>query len=260
MTIGDVARIAELEAQVASLERALNYDELTGAFTRQYLRSRTAEAMDGVQYLLFVDIDDFKSVNDHYGHLAGDRLLTQIARVMMDAVGDDGFVVRLAGDEFVILLGDLPDAQRSDMIDGIVAKIATATIKVGDLEVARTASLGYIALAPDDDLQKALEKKIQTATFVISNPLPTIELNVVKKIAKPYHVVAGAFQFSENAQIKVDQLKAQGYNAKIIGVNKWGLTQVAFNSYSDKNEATNNLYKIQKTVSKDAWLLIEKVD
>ena len=108
--------------------------------------------------------------------------------------------------------------------------------------------------------QKALEKKIQTATFVISNPLPTIELNVVKKIAKPYHVVAGAFQFSENAQIKVDQLKAQGYNAKIIGVNKWGLTQVAFNSYSDKNEATNNLYKIQKTVSKDAWLLIEKVD
>lgn len=106
--------------------------------------------------------------------------------------------------------------------------------------------------------QKSLEKKIQTATFVISNPLPTIELNVVKEIAKPYHVVAGAFQIKENAVKKVNQLKKQGYNASIIGVNKWGLTQVVFNSFADRNDAINNLYKIQATVSKDAWLLESK--
>ncbi|MBU3010905.1 SPOR domain-containing protein [Polaribacter vadi] len=106
--------------------------------------------------------------------------------------------------------------------------------------------------------QKSLEKKIQTATFVISNPLPTIELNVVKETAKPYHVVAGAFQIKENAQKKVDQLKKQGFNASIIGVNKWGLTQVVFNSFADRNDAINNLYKIQATASKDAWLLETK--
>ncbi|WP_439132138.1 SPOR domain-containing protein [Polaribacter sp.] len=106
--------------------------------------------------------------------------------------------------------------------------------------------------------EKALEKKIQAATFVISNPLPTIELNVSKKIAKPYHVVAGAFQFAENAKKKVQQLKKQGYNASILGVNKWGLTEVAFNSFADRNDAINNLYRIQKTVSKDAWLLTKK--
>ena len=108
---------------------------------------------------------------------------------------------------------------------------------------------------------KALEKKIQAATFIISNPLPTIQLNVVKekeKIATPYHVVAGAFQFPENAEKKVNQLKKLGYNASILGVNKWGLTEVAFNSFSDRNEATNNLYEIQETVSEDAWLLIKK--
>lgn len=103
--------------------------------------------------------------------------------------------------------------------------------------------------------EKALEKKIQTATFVIANPLPTIELNVAKKIAKPHHVVAGAFQFPENAKKKVTQLKKQGYNASILGINKWGLTEVAFNSFADRNDAINNLYRIQKTVSKDAWLL-----
>lgn len=104
---------------------------------------------------------------------------------------------------------------------------------------------------------KALEKKIQEATFVISNPLPTIELNVSKKIAKPFHVVAGAFQFPENAKKKVSQLKRQGYNASILGINKWGLTEVAFDSFSDRNDAINQLYKIQKTISKDAWLLVK---
>lgn len=108
--------------------------------------------------------------------------------------------------------------------------------------------------------EKALEKKIQSATFVISNPLPTIQLNVAKELPKPYHIVAGAFQFVENAEKKVKQLKAKGFDAKIIGVNKWGLTQVTFNSYSDRNEATNELYKIQDTVSSDAWLLIKKLD
>jgi len=105
--------------------------------------------------------------------------------------------------------------------------------------------------------EKAIQKKIQSATFVISNPLPTINLNVVKEKAKPFHIIAGAFQFAENAEKKVKQLKAKGFDAKIIGVNKWGLTQVTFNSYSTRNEATNSLYKIQKTVSKDAWLLIK---
>lgn len=104
-----------------------------------------------------------------------------------------------------------------------------------------------------------LNKKIQTATFIISNPLPTIELNVFKekKIITPFHVVAGAFQFPKNALKKVIELKKQGYNASILGVNKWGLTTVAFNSFSDRNDAINNLYKIQNSVSKDAWLLVK---
>jgi hypothetical protein len=106
--------------------------------------------------------------------------------------------------------------------------------------------------------EKAIEKKIQSATFVIANPLPTVELNVVKEIVKPFHVVAGAFQFAENAEKKVTQLKELGYNAKIIGINKWGLTEVSFESFTDRNDAINSLYKIQKSVSSDAWLLVKK--
>lgn len=106
--------------------------------------------------------------------------------------------------------------------------------------------------------EKQLQEKIQSATFVITDPLPALKLNVVKEKPTPYHIVAGAFQFKENAEKKVKELIAKGYNAKIIGKNKWGLTQVTFNSFSNRNKAINNLYKIQKTVSKDAWLLVKK--
>jgi hypothetical protein len=108
--------------------------------------------------------------------------------------------------------------------------------------------------------QKEFQKKIQTATFVISNPLPTINLNVVKEISKPYHIIAGAFQFPENAKKKMNQLKKKGFDSKIVGVNKWGLTQVSFSSFANRPEATNALYKIQDSISKGAWLLIKKVD
>lgn len=105
--------------------------------------------------------------------------------------------------------------------------------------------------------QKQLEEKIQTATFVISNPLPTINLQVVTT-AKNFHVVAGAFRIPENADKKVAQLIKKGFDAQILGKNKWGLTEVVFASFADRNDAINNLRKIQRTVSKDAWLLIKK--
>ena len=94
--------------------------------------------------------------------------------------------------------------------------------------------------------------------FVISNPLPTIELTVAKELEKNFHVVAGAFQNPDNANRKFDQLIKEGHAAKILGTNKWGLIQVAYASFSDKNDAINYLYKIQNTATQDAWLLIKK--
>lgn len=106
--------------------------------------------------------------------------------------------------------------------------------------------------------EEALTKKIQSATFVIENPLPTIELNVGKDIAKPYHVVAGSFLYLENAQKKVDQLKAKGYAAYILGKNTGGLTQVAYASFYKSSDAYRSLASIRKKDSKDAWFLTKK--
>jgi hypothetical protein len=107
--------------------------------------------------------------------------------------------------------------------------------------------------------QLDVEKKIQSATFVINNPLPTIQLNVSKEIPKNFHIVAGAFKFPENAERKLKQLKAKGFNAAIIGKNKWGLTQVTYSSHATKTEAYKSLKDIRYNVSEDAWFLIKKL-
>ena len=68
--------------------------------------------------LIIIDLDDFKSINDHQGHLAGDRLLRQAAEILRDATGDLGTIFRWGGDEFVLLL---PDA--TDTLDSICHSI-----------------------------------------------------------------------------------------------------------------------------------------
>ena len=112
-----------------------------------------------------------------------------------------------------------------------------------------------IAVAKEQ--QKEIEGKIQEATFIVSDELPSILLNATRT-TYPYHVVAGAFRFPENADRKVKQLKAQGFeNARILGVNQWGLTQVTFNSYDSRNEALQSLVAVRHTIDNDAWLLVQ---
>lgn len=100
------------------------------------------------------------------------------------------------------------------------------------------------------------DKKIQEATFIVSDPLPSITLTA-QMATKPYHVIAGAFRYTQNAEKKVQQLRDLGFNARILGVNQWGLTQVSFESYTTNQEAREGLVTIRQTISKDAWLLIQ---
>ncbi|WGH74497.1 SPOR domain-containing protein [Tenacibaculum tangerinum] len=102
--------------------------------------------------------------------------------------------------------------------------------------------------------EEAVQKKIQSATFVIDNPLPTINLNV-RKETKNFHIIAGAFQEVSNANSKLVALQEKGFEASIVGKNNLGLTQVAFASYTTREEARKALETIKATASKDAWLL-----
>lgn len=112
------------------------------------------------------------------------------------------------------------------------------------------------------DAQKQVSKKIEEATFFDASPLelPVVNLHASLKTpiaATQYHIVAGAFKVKENADKKIEQLQSKGYNANYIGVNKFGFHVVAFDSFSEANDAINYLRKIKQTESSDAWLFQE---
>jgi len=107
------------------------------------------------------------------------------------------------------------------------------------------------------DTQETVEDSIQTATFFDTAPLelPTISINLTKKETKKYFIVAGAFRVKNNATKKVNQLIAQGYEAELIGTNRYGLHQVSFAGFADKDEALASLRTIKRNETRDAWLL-----
>ncbi|GAA4941551.1 SPOR domain-containing protein [Algibacter agarivorans] len=105
---------------------------------------------------------------------------------------------------------------------------------------------------------KQLDTKIQQATFNL-NPLPAITLNVTKQTGN-YHIIAGAFRVEENCDKKISQLKTDGFSARKIGANKYGLHQVVYASYEGRLDALKALRTIKKTHNKDAWLLVKKLD
>ncbi len=116
-----------------------------------------------------------------------------------------------------------------------------------------------------------IENRIQEATFEISNPLPAINLTINKEnnaeeslatnieneaSSRTFYIIAGAFRVSANARKKVQQLKSLGFNAQLIGVNKYGLHQVVYESYQNRLQALTALQDIKKNQNPKAWLFV----
>ncbi|MEV6931236.1 EAL domain-containing protein [Dactylosporangium sp. NPDC051485] len=92
--------------QEERLQYEVSHDGLTGLANRALFRDRLAAALDGTghAYVLLVDLDDFKTVNDLLGHGVGDGLLVSVAQLLRAEAGDDSLPVRVGGDEFAVLL------------------------------------------------------------------------------------------------------------------------------------------------------------
>jgi len=110
-----------------------------------------------------------------------------------------------------------------------------------------------------EEANQQLDAKVQEATFVISNPLPAATLTIEKQTGN-YHIVAGAFRVEENSNKKVEQLQALGFKARKIGMNKYGLHEVVYASYSDRIEALQALRQIKNENNPEAWLLVKDLN
>jgi diguanylate cyclase (GGDEF)-like protein/PAS domain S-box-containing protein len=133
-----------------------HHDMLTGLPNRSLLIDRLTQAMLQTERynpwvsVVFVDLDNFKFVNDSLGHTAGDAVLKEVSRRMLDCVRPTDAVMRLGGDEFIILLTDLPES--TDAISAMLHKLRVAIaepLTIKDQAFHITCSMG-VATFPHD--------------------------------------------------------------------------------------------------------------
>lgn len=153
------SQVSLLNRQVADLKAEAWHDKLTGLGNRNLLEDRVAVAKErairnGTTFALFmIDLNEFKSINDRYGHAAGDEVLVTVASRLSAAVRGSDTVIRLGGDEFVILA---EDADRSDGFVSLGKKLMTAFSEDVDLpshELVHVGASMGMARFPDDGVE-----------------------------------------------------------------------------------------------------------
>ena len=133
------------------------HDHLTGLPNRALLLDRLDQALgraagrEGAVAVLFLDLDDFKFVNDSLGHTAGDRLLAAVGDRLRACVPPPDTIARLGGDEFVVLLADLADPRVAEGVAARIDAALDASFALGDHEVAVTASVGMALNRPEHE-------------------------------------------------------------------------------------------------------------
>nr|WP_158651899.1 sensor domain-containing diguanylate cyclase [Marinobacterium profundum] len=141
--------------QQQSLYNKAHFDHLTGLPNTNLLLDRLEQAIRSAQRtssqvaVFFLDLDDFKQVNDAWGHDVGDQLLIQIAVRLRDSMRSEDTVARIHGDEFVILIPIFSGEHQLNKVRGKLETLFERPFKVGDIVLQQSGSFG-LAIFPED--------------------------------------------------------------------------------------------------------------
>lgn len=162
--IGKMVNIDYQKREMDSLEYKATRDPLTGVYNREVTIKKIEKYINGNKngrhVLMFIDFDDFKKVNDNYGHLLGDKVLTHVTESIRGVFTEGEIIGRIGGDEFVVFIGYLED-NRAIMRKADSLIRALNTTYVGDkCEISVSGSVG-IATYPEEGIH--YEQLIQCA-------------------------------------------------------------------------------------------------
>jgi len=169
------AHQAELERHVAERTRQLHHlahhDPLTQLPNRRQLSARLASALTRASStgqrvaLLFLDVDNFKTINDTLGHSFGDRVLQGIAERLRDTVGDNGMLARLGGDEFTMLLEDVRSLEEVEAKSAEIVVAFQQPLAIDGRVLTTSASVGASLFPEHADTSEALLRAADVALF-----------------------------------------------------------------------------------------------
>jgi len=157
--------ITEHRQAEARIEFLAHHDVLTGLPNRVLLRDRFEQALARAQRsqkhvaMLFIDLDNFKRVNDTLGHAAGDTLLLEAVTRLTRCTRDSDTISRQGGDEFILLLNDIPDMETVERVAADILRHLAEPVEIGGHAMSASCSIG-VAMYPQDgrDFDTLLQK------------------------------------------------------------------------------------------------------
>lgn len=149
--------LKSLKANNDKLDRLANYDQLTGLRNRNHIRDIFGQYIESTDpyCVILGDIDDFKHVNDTFGHSAGDDVLKAISAIIMDNVGDKGIVCRWGGEEILILVKGTTDKCIA-LNEKILKDIRNKTVESGSRKIRVTMTFGLCDYGDAMNIEKLI--------------------------------------------------------------------------------------------------------
>ncbi|MBX5465396.1 MAG: diguanylate cyclase, partial [Clostridia bacterium] len=163
--------VSALKAAVEQAERLARRDPLTGLANRRELEERLAEAIReararrGLLAVMYVDLDNFKLVNDALGHEAGDAVLAAVARRLEGCVRGDETVARFGGDEFVVVLPRLSAVENAEAVALRIVRRLGEPVAWDGYQFSLTASVGIALYPAAGETAEALLKNADAALY-----------------------------------------------------------------------------------------------
>lgn len=163
--------IEQLETQNHTITHMAYYDQLTGLPNRELFRTKVLEAIlkseaSGTPFLLaYIDMDDFKKINNLLGHKIGDQILRSVTKRLQLKLNDNAFLARMGGDEFAILFTGTECAMATETINTIIQSVFNQTFKANDAIYHIGCSTGFTCYPLDGNSYELLLKNADTALF-----------------------------------------------------------------------------------------------
>ncbi len=186
----ELAVLREREAQTQQLA---DRDALTGLYNRrrllELLESSIAEAARRWQCvgLLFIDLNGFKAINDEYGHAAGDAILTTAAKRIEARVRTGDIVGRYGGDEFVVILPDVPDRSSVTRVADTIRERVALPYRIDGIEQHLTAAIGESMYPRDGESADVLLRRADEAMYRLKAHLARPLVSIGSRSLMPPH-------------------------------------------------------------------------
>ncbi|GLR62631.1 bifunctional diguanylate cyclase/phosphodiesterase [Marinospirillum insulare] len=234
--------VTERKASRAYIENLAHFDQLTGLMNKVYFVKQAEEQMQRCKgtacqcALIYIDLDHFKDVNDSLGHDVGDKFLCVLAKKLQLLVANQGLVSRYSGDEFLVLLTNLPNkAFIIDFVENLQSHLSHP-VNVDSYDLATNSSVGIASYPADGQDFTTLFRNASTAMYAVKsdgrNNYQFFEKNMQEEAQERISLLSKLRVALENQELSLNyQPQYDSTGTQIIGAEallRWEHPELGF--------------------------------